>query len=340
MLQSRTFSWAASVLLAVALSPVLPGCTDVGDTSSTPGGDGGGGESDATSGIDSTTGQDAAEDSTLVEDSATDTGAGEDAADATMSAESSTPDAGTIEDTGVTDTGSHEDAGVADTGTVDSAPEDTGAPDAGVIEAGQDAALADTGVADTGVADTGSGHDAGGGDLQSECNAYLSAHTAMLLNSSGTTCTGTEETLFAKDPDGTCLACAFTTGCLDDTNGDTGQECEDTGVGIGITSGTTAECISTLSCDLGLSPVNSPAPAAGLVVNAYCGDGTTTAMCETGTGPSGKCISPIAAGFPAGYSATQIVNSIAVRSDASGMANALSACLVTSTDPNCGTCLN
>ena len=333
-------SWAASLLMIVALSPALHGCTDVGDTSATPGDDGGAGGPDATA-----VGQDATEDSMVGSDSAIDTGPGEDAADAAMGPESGPPDAGTLEDTGVTDTGTHEDTGVADTGAVDSAAEEAGVPDAGAAEAGPDATIADasadTGSADTGSADTGSGQDAGTGNLQTQCNAFLSANTATLLNTSGATCTGTETTLFAKDPTGDCLSCAFTTGCLDDTQGDTGQECEDTGAAVdGITSGTTPQCITTLSCDLGLSPVNSPAPAAGLVVNAYCGNGTTTAVCETGTGPTGKCVSQITAGFPAGYTATQIVNSVAVRSDASGMANALMACLVTSDGPGCAKCLN
>jgi hypothetical protein len=338
-------SWAASLLMVVALSPALHGCTDVGDTSATPGGDGGAGEPDATA-----IGQDATEDSMLGSDSAIDTGPGEDAGDDAAMGESSPPDTGTVEDTGVMDTGLREDTGVADTGAVESAAEDASVLDAGAEDAGPDATIADasadtgsadTGSADTGSADTGSGQDAGTGNLQTQCNAFLSANTTTLLNTSGATCTGTERTLFAKDPTGDCLTCAFTTGCLDDTQGDTGQECEDTGAAVdGITSGTTAQCITTLSCDLGLSPVNSPAPAAGLVVNAYCGDGTTTAVCETGTGPTGKCVSQITAGFPAGYTATQIVNSVAVRSDASGMANALLACLVTSDDPGCGKCLN
>ena len=77
------------------------------------------------------------------------------------------------------------------------------------------------------------------------CNGFLAANSATLLNSN-TTCSNTEQTLFSKDTTGSCLACAFTTGCLDDTNGDSGQECEDTTV---ITSGTEAQCITTLSCD-------------------------------------------------------------------------------------------
>jgi hypothetical protein len=184
--------------------------------------------------------------------------------------------------------------------------------------------------------------DSGGGDVQAACNAYLTAHNADLNPASGSTCTGTEKALFAKDTTGDCLSCAFLSGCLDDTLGDTGQECEDTGAG-GITSGTMQQCINTLSCDLGVSPVNSPAPGTGLVVNAYCGQGNSISNCETGTGPAGKCIAPMVAGFPAGFSATQIVNGIAVRANASGMANALIACINSaasvSPDSKCNKCL-
>jgi hypothetical protein len=141
--------------------------------------------------------------------------------------------------------------------------------------------------------------------------------------------------LFTKDPTGACLSCGYTSGCLDDTNGDSGQECEDPFT----TFGTEAECLNTLECDIGVNPVNSPVPAAGLVINAYCGPGTSTSTCETGTGPTGKCDTIIPAGFAAGFTPTQIVNNISVRAHASGMADAIVSCLISSTNPDCARCL-
>jgi hypothetical protein len=151
------------------------------------------------------------------------------------------------------------------------------------------------------------------------CDAYLAANRGPNA-SKGAACTATEQALFAKDPTGECLGCFFQSGCLDDSNGDTGQECEDL-------SGAAAQeqCLAALRCDIGSSPGSSLAPAAGLAVNAYCGVGVQLAKCETDR-PAGLCASPIAAGFPAGFSPTQIVSNFAVRKHPAGMANAIVAC--------------
>jgi hypothetical protein len=166
------------------------------------------------------------------------------------------------------------------------------------------------------------------------CSTFLAANAGTLLPVS-TTCSPTEQVLFNKDTTGSCMACAFTSGCLDDTNGDSGQECGDPFT----TFGTSAECINTLNCDIGVSPVASPAPASGLVVNAYCGAGNSTSNCETGTGPAGACDTIIPAGFSTGFTATQIVNNISVRAFASGMADAIVSCIISSTNTNCKKCL-
>jgi hypothetical protein len=166
------------------------------------------------------------------------------------------------------------------------------------------------------------------------CSAYLALNAALLLPVS-TTCSATENLLFQKDTTGTCLSCAFTSGCLDDTNGDFGQECEDPLT----TFGTETECLSVLECDIGLNPVNSPAPASGLVVNAYCGVGNSTSNCETGSGPAGACDTQISAGFPSTFTATSVVSNISVRAYASGMADALAACINSSANVNCKKCL-
>jgi hypothetical protein len=174
---------------------------------------------------------------------------------------------------------------------------------------------------------------ANGACVPPTCSGYLAVNAATLLPVS-TTCSATENLFWEKDTTGACLSCAFTSGCIDDTNGDTGQECEDPFT----TFGTEAECLTTLGCDIGLTPVNSPAPASGLAVNAYCGLGTSTSTCEMG-GPLGACASQIAAGFPPGFTPTQIVNNISVRAYASGMADAIVACIDTATNPNCKKCL-
>ena len=152
-----------------------------------------------------------------------------------------------------------------------------------------------------------------------ECDAYLATHRQANASTSAT-CAGTDQALFAKDGTGDCLGCLYQSGCLDDTNGDTGQECEDL-------KGSTAqsECLAVLRCDIGASPSNSPAPAAGLVVNAYCGVGVPLAKC-TQEGPAGKCSSAIAAAFPAGFTSSQIVSRLANRAQAGGVANAIAAC--------------
>jgi len=168
------------------------------------------------------------------------------------------------------------------------------------------------------------------------CDAYLAANREA-TTSKGTTCSGTEQALFARDPTGECLGCFFQSGCLDDTNGDTGQECEDLS-----SPAAKAQCLAALRCDLGPSPGSGPAPSAGLAVNAYCGVGTQFTKCTT-EGPAGVCVAPIAAGFPAGFTPAQIVTNFAVRKHPAGMANAIVACGVSAAQRKsgaaCGKCL-
>jgi hypothetical protein len=169
------------------------------------------------------------------------------------------------------------------------------------------------------------------------CDAYLKANRQAIA-SAGASCTATEQTLFAKDPTGQCLSCLFQSGCLDDANEDTGQECEDLSG-----AAAQAQCLVALRCDIGSSPSKSPAPGAGLAVNAYCGVGVpVTTKCQN-EGPAGPCVPQIAAGFPAGFSPTQIVNNFAVRKHPAGMSNAIVACGVSAAQTKggagCGKCL-
>jgi len=162
-----------------------------------------------------------------------------------------------------------------------------------------------------------------------QCDAYLAANHQANANTDAK-CLGTELTLLAKDPTGDCLGCFFQSGCLDDTNGDTGQECEDL-----KGSAAQAQCLAVLQCGVCSSPASSPAPAAGLVANAYCGVGVRLSKC-TQEGPQGKCASPIAAGFPAGFTPTQIMGHLADRSHPAGVANAIMACGVSAARTKAG----
>jgi hypothetical protein len=168
------------------------------------------------------------------------------------------------------------------------------------------------------------------------CDGYLAANREATKSKSAT-CSDTEKALFEKDPTGECLGCFLQSGCLDDSNGDTGQECEDV-----LGAAAQAQCLAALRCDLGSSPGHSPAPAAGLAVNAYCGVGVQAAKCMT-EGPAGVCAGPIAAGFPAGFTPSQIVTNLAVRKHPAGMANAIVACGVSAAQKKsgagCGRCL-
>jgi hypothetical protein len=327
MLRRRTRGSSPFFFLATACVPLVVACTDVGDNTATSG-DGGGSGTDATTTPDVVGSEDAPggstpDSTTGGEASTTDTGVGGQAGDATTAAESGAPDSGHGMDAAV-DTGTGTDAGAEETGS----PE-TGAADAHGTEAGPDA------TADSSTADTGA--DSGGGNLQAECDAFLVANMSTFLPVAST-CSATEKMLFTKDPTGGCLTCAFEAGCIDDNNGDMGQECEDPFT----TFGTEAECLATLACDFGLNPAHSPVPADGLAVNAYCGPGNGTANCETGTGPAGLCVTEIVAGFPSSFTPTNIVNSISVRAYASGMADAITSCVNSAvpTRTECAKCLN
>jgi hypothetical protein len=335
MLRHRTRGSSSFLFLAAACVPLIVACTDVGDNTGTAG-DGGGSGTDATTTPDVVGGEDppgasTPDATTGGEASTVDTGVGGQAEDATTAAESGAPDSGGGVDAAV-DTGAGTDARAEETG----APE-TGAPDAHGAEAGSDATVADSSTADSSTADTGA--DSGGGDLQAQCDAFLVANMSTLLPVTST-CSPTEKALFTKDPTGGCLNCAFEGGCLDDSNGDSGQECEDSF----STFGTEAECLATLACDFGLNPAKSPAPADGLAINAYCGPGNSTSNCETGSGPAGACVTEIVAGFPSSFTPTNIVNSISVRGYAAGMADAITSCInsryMSTQLADCAKCLN
>jgi hypothetical protein len=183
------------------------------------------------------------------------------------------------------------------------------------------------------------------GTQQSACNAYLAANQSTFLNMSNT-CSGTETRLYARastgQEAGACLGCAFTSGCLDDSFVPAGgaasndQECED----LAATGGANAvdQCLAALSCDLGVSstcpyttgpvsPAWGSAVLRGPVVNAYCGPGVGTDACLS-SGPSGACVAPISASFPANSSPSLVLSHLTDPAYGSGMADRLAACTI------------
>lgn len=156
-----------------------------------------------------------------------------------------------------------------------------------------------------------------------------------------TKCTRTEEILYEKDPTGECLRCAFKRVCLDDKK-DHASECGDP---IG-SSGPEGEalCLATLACELGVDPAMRPAPAQGLVSNAYCGD-TPTMQCIQG-GAKGACMKQIAAGLPSDWSTKNggldVLRNISNDSYPSGRAGGLVACIIPRgpSSGGCATCFN
>jgi hypothetical protein len=169
--------------------------------------------------------------------------------------------------------------------------------------------------------------------LQQRCNAYLTQNQGTLLPLS-TTCSGTELALFARDVTGGCLSCAMTQGDID-SQLQSGSECENLG------TGPAPACLATLDCYLGVQNENNPpglltpGPAAppGNVKDAYCAP--PPALFCNGTG---ICASVITAGFPAGYTPSQIEANLAAPRDPtkpSGQAGYVVSSLLSS---NCNSC--
>ncbi len=97
-------------------------------------------------------------------------------------------------------------------------------------------------------------------------------------------------TVAGPDPSGSCYAGLLGGGCIDDTQfSDTGHECEDA-----ITTGTTAQCESVISCVLGSSCASSA------VSGCYCGTAGVSTACQGNPAPgpiNGACDAQIAAGL-------------------------------------------
>jgi hypothetical protein len=135
------------------------------------------------------------------------------------------------------------------------------------------------------------------------------------------------------DPVGSCYDCLWNNGCLDDTVfGDTGYECDDTG----LTTGTALECHQVVNCILGSSCAQSD------VATCYCGTGDPNTTCwgDPAAVVNGACHPQIARGN--GFTAfaykdgTDNITHIYDTDRAAGRADQIFACALTNA---CTACL-
>jgi hypothetical protein len=306
-------AWSRTVVLAASGWVLLAACHDTGDNTAigSPGSDGG--------------------DATMSDDGAPSSD-GNGGADVTVETGPSTADA--TSDSAVDaslDGGAHDAAGDVgaesggDSGGDAATDAAGGAGSDGSSDAPAEASsvdAADAAPPDGGCAPT---------DWACQCNAYVTANESGNTATTGV-CNQTELTVYMVDANttnaGACLDCLLNGGQgLDNPAlGVSKRDCEDpfTGAGAGET---TAECLATLACDLGVTPSSAPAdaggapgaPAYGGAIAGYCGT-TLVATCE-GSGPqSGACATQITAGFPSTFTPSQIGASIGIATYASGRA--------------------
>jgi hypothetical protein len=200
----------------------------------------------------------------------------------------------------------------------------------------------------------------------------------------GGVCTPTEQVIVDRDiikgnltgntlSANSCYTCLITAGCLDDTMGDSGQECADLGTTATVGGGAfptelkSQACVSTLACALGVPASSlSPAPlepasdfspgngdAAGVscgnsatdgVANCYCGAAfPTTVLCGAATGATvnGVCetVELDGLGDTTTTAPSTVIGVLTTPTSGSGMANAILKCAGTNaTTPACPVC--
>jgi hypothetical protein len=299
---------------------------------------------------------------------APDTGSQEDtgAPDTGSQEDTGTPDTGSQEDTGAADTGSQEDTGAPDTGVADTGVDATladGGADAEETgtahDAGADATLGDsggedagdTGAPDTGVADSGVDAAQGDGGLV-PCTAAGQTGCVECVGNTNTRCTPTEALVVqydidkgtahapGADPAGSCYDCLVQSGCLDDSTGDVQHECEDSA----IMHGTASQCADVITCIFASGNASTPegytsGNCSSRSTNVcYCGTAPVLGTCGgSASAANGNCADVIAAGagFPVS-DGTDILDTFAVTTYASGMAEQIFKCAVSS---QCTVCL-
>jgi hypothetical protein len=339
MKTSQLFSVGVPALWASALVALALGCSDVGDSTAIapPASDDGGATADVTvAEVDAS--------------NAPDGGAGDSGAllDGTA-APNVDSSAVTATDGGDASVDGGPDATV-DATVIDGAPGNDATVDA-TIDAAEAAdaasdAIADAAEEEASVAPTDGG--CASNDYLCQCNAFIAVSEVGVTAS--TTCSRTEALLFQKDTTGGCLDCALQQSCIDDTGPfDVSQECDDLASSstdpVILTPGPTdvAECLATLSCEIGVSPAASPSPlnigpTAGTrtLGNAYCGAATSTAC--AGGSPKGACVTPIAAGLAPSFAAgSQTSSNLSNLLYPTGQAGAIVACLLAPVQ--CVTCV-
>jgi hypothetical protein len=324
--------WRVAFLLTLAIAAApSSGCSDAGDSSAVPGPEGGPdstldsgvgpGDDTSTPGDDTSSGDDT---SVPGNDTGTENDSGVDAADSTVE------DTGTGMDSTVpADTGTGHD-----TGTEMDSSVDTGSGMDSMAEAAQDS------EADS-AADTGMGKDAseGGGSLV-PCTTAGQTNCVQCNGWSDGVCTPTEAIVVQFDIDhghvtapgpepfnpqsgftmNPCYTCLLNQACLDDTVfADMGWECGDP-----LTTGTTAECLTTLNC------LMTTKCAAEAVSTCFCGTAPVAGTCQgnPAAGPiNGACASQIAAGIGfAETDGTDITKNLTDLTRASGKADRILQC--------------
>lgn len=293
----RKHAYALALVAAASLFGV--GCSDVGDSSVAPGDDAqspaDGSLPESGTGTDGTVTAEAGPDVTVPPDSE----AAEAAPDVTTPVDANVQDAadamsndGSVADAPADDGG---DAGQPDAGEPDTGA-DASQPDAGT-DAGSDAGESDAGH-DGSVPDAGGDAGSDGGSALVPCTTAGQPNCVQCDNSVGNLCTPTEAAIVARDiakgyvtaagpePATACYECLAQASQLDDTTGDTGNECGDTT--------NAAECLTTLNCLLA-------SECAATAVNVcYCGTAPVSSSCNAvgaGNAANGVCKTQIAAGL-------------------------------------------
>jgi hypothetical protein len=377
----RSIGWFMASLFSLATCD-LSACSDVGDSSAVPCGSGldaAGISSDTAAGVDAVkaeaTGEAAAEAAGDTNVNGSDATLGVPTVDGTTVAASTGNDMVTADEASVGATGgpgadADNGADVDNQAAIDAGAEaesQTGAEmesEAGVdatLDAGADVA---SDAKKEAAVDSGADVevDAGGDGAcaqQAACNSFVQSNAATFLPTNGAShvCNATELTLYAKavsgQAAGSCLKCAYVTGCLDDTYAatDINKECEDAVTTTDAGAAGVSLCLDALGCDLAVSGIGSvgscPGTSTGTapvwntstgqaqVNNAYCGIGVTTTVCTgtgAGQGPMGACVSQISAGFPSSFTPTQLTNNITNPVYPAGLGDQLASCLIANCD--------
>jgi hypothetical protein len=158
----------------------------------------------------------------------------------------------------------------------------------------------------------------------------------------------TSDMTTADNMNNSCYGCLFSASCLDDSTGDTGNECADltgtVGNGPMASETKTQSCLYTLACILGAPSEGGYTFPGGSnscgnmstdgISNCYCGSNyTTTPACNGASGVSspaanGPCeqVELDGLGLTTATSGSTVLGALTVKTSGSGMANAILKC--------------